>query len=231
MSWKHQVNFSPEFLAQLVIRHAIWDYFINVCFFHSTVPNSWQTAWHIWFNLFYWIKLFVKVKTPIQKTNKQTKKLSSLVVSQRLGISEKRNTRPKISKIQRSKYWAKKKKLRFAKLAPVARFGVLKWPRERMGRWGRRTGLSLGRARQAGWAKSLPPPAEAPALLYLVSSSSQRFIGQDLLLQFLQIPAVGQIADRKVRHTPLHFAFPGFRWSKTMDSLTFPAPTANQKCR
>lgn len=36
---------------------------------------------------------------------------------------------------------------------------------------------------------------EAPELLYLVRSSSQGFIRKDPLLQLLQLPAVGQVAD------------------------------------
>lgn len=57
---------------------------------------------------------------------------------------------------------------------------------------------------------SLTPAArrQALGLVYLISSSSQRFISQNALLQLIQLPAVGQVTDLYVRHTTLHFAFP-----------------------
>lgn len=66
--------------------------------------------------------------------------------------------------------------------------------------------LRAGKPRRA----SLTPAAKRQALglLYLIGSSSQRLIGQNALLQLIQFPGVGQVADQNVRHTPLHFAFP-----------------------
>jgi hypothetical protein len=64
---------------------------------------------------------------------------------------------------------------------------------------------------------SLTPAArrQALGLVYLISSSSQRFISQNALLQLIQLPTVGQVTDHYVRHTPLHFAFPRPPWNSS----------------
>lgn len=198
MFWKPHVNFFPEYLPQFIIGHMIWDYFINVWSFYSTVSSA--SSWGVQLHVFRWI-----VTNKSKQTHFQKPKTSLLTDVSKIGHFWETRKRSRNIQNTATKYWAKKQHWRFVGLAPAARSRVLRWPWGKDGAAGagiwpsrNRPPHGLGWAGQPRWPPPLPPPppAERPqALLYLVSPSGQGFIGQDPLLQLLQLPAVGQVAD------------------------------------